>query len=142
MGTQHPKLRIGRAGTDRSDFQEPIPDRICLANSVDSQRAEDRTHPSGLSCSKILSATYCYTFFEITDGDVLAFFEHTSLVHPKRFTARCGPHHYVALEGEGDAMVRQLKGKLDAAGVANVLVDHGVSLSLEIGVTKRLTDRK
>jgi hypothetical protein len=36
----------------------------------------------------------------------------------------------IALEVEGDAMVRQYKRKLDAAGVANVLMDHGVSLSL------------
>lgn len=73
---------------------------------------------------------YCHTFYEIADGDALAFFEHTSLSHPKRFTARSGSHHHVALEVEGDAMVRELKCKLDAAGVANVLVDHGVYLSL------------
>jgi catechol 2,3-dioxygenase-like lactoylglutathione lyase family enzyme len=33
---------------------------------------------------------YCHTFFEISDGIVLAFFEHTSLFHPKAFTARSG----------------------------------------------------
>jgi glyoxylase I family protein len=73
---------------------------------------------------------YCHTFFEIADGNVLAFFEHTSLFHPKDFTARSGSHRSVALEVEGDAMVRQFKRKLDAALVANVLMDHGVSLSL------------
>ncbi len=73
---------------------------------------------------------YCHTFYEIADGTVLAFFEHTSLFHPKDFTARSGSHRSVALEVEGDAMVRQLKRKLDAAGVTNVLMDHGVSLSL------------
>jgi glyoxylase I family protein len=73
---------------------------------------------------------YCYTFFEIADGNVLAFFEHTSLFHPKSFTARSRSHRSVALEVEGDAMVRQFKRKLDAAGVTNVLMDHGVSLSL------------
>jgi glyoxylase I family protein len=73
---------------------------------------------------------YCHTFFEIADGSVLAFFEHTSLFHPKGFTARSGFHRNVALEVEGDAMVRQFKRKLDAAGVTNVLMDHGVSLSL------------
>jgi glyoxylase I family protein len=73
---------------------------------------------------------YCHTFFEIADGSVLAFFEHTSLFHPKDFTARSGFHRNVALEVEGDAMVRQFKCKLDAAGVTNVLMDHGVSLSL------------
>jgi|ERR1700730_9286557 len=73
---------------------------------------------------------YCHTFFEIADGDALTFFEHTSLSHPKRFTARSGSHYHVALEVEGDAMVRELKCKLDAAGVANVLMDHGVFLSL------------
>jgi glyoxylase I family protein len=73
---------------------------------------------------------YCHTFFETADGNTLAFFEHTSLFHPKRFTARCGSNHHFALEVEGDARVRQLKCKLDAAGVANVLMDHGVFLSL------------
>jgi glyoxylase I family protein len=73
---------------------------------------------------------YCHTFFEISDGIVLAFFEHTSLFHPKAFTARSGFRRNVALEVEGDAMVRQFKRKLDAAGVTNVLLDHGASLSL------------
>ena len=73
---------------------------------------------------------YCHTFFEIADGSVLAFFEHTSLFHPKDFTARSGFHRNVALEVQGDAMVRQFKRKLDAAGVTNVLMDHRESLSL------------
>jgi len=73
---------------------------------------------------------YCHTFFEMADGNALAFFEHTSLFHPKQFTARSGFHRHVALEVDGDAMVRQFKCKLDAAGVANVLMDHGVFLSL------------
>src|SRR6202166_2640027 len=67
---------------------------------------------------------YCHAFFEIADGSVLAFFERTSLFHPKDFTARSGFHRNVALEVEGDAMVRQFKCKLDAAGVTNVLIDH------------------
>src|SRR6202040_4304779 len=41
---------------------------------------------------------YCHTFFEIADGSVLAFFEHTSLFHPKGFTARSGFHRHVTLE--------------------------------------------
>jgi len=75
---------------------------------------------------------YCHTFFEIADGYVLAFFEHTSLVHPKRFTARSGLHRHVALEVEGNATVRKFKRKLDAANVANVLIDHGAFLSLRV----------
>jgi glyoxylase I family protein len=73
---------------------------------------------------------YCHTFFEIADGNVLAFFEHTSLFHPKDFTARSGFHRHVTLEVEGNATVRRFKRKLDAAGVANVLMDHGAFLSL------------
>jgi glyoxylase I family protein len=72
----------------------------------------------------------CHTFFEITDGTVLEFFEHTSLFHPKEFTARSCLHRNVALEVEGDAIVRQFKRKLDAAGVTNMLTDHARSLSL------------
>jgi glyoxylase I family protein len=73
---------------------------------------------------------YCHTFFEVADGNLLAFFEHTSLFHPKEFTARSGFHRHVALEVEGNATVRRFKRKLDAAGVANVLMDHRASLSL------------
>jgi hypothetical protein len=61
---------------------------------------------------------------------VLAFFEHTSLFHPKDFTARSGFHRNVALEVEGNAIVRQFKRRLDAAAVTNVLMDRGVSHSL------------
>jgi catechol 2,3-dioxygenase-like lactoylglutathione lyase family enzyme len=75
---------------------------------------------------------YCHTFFEIADGYVLAFFEHTSLAHPKKFTARSGSHRHVALEVEGNAAVRKFKRKLDAAGVANELMDHGAFLSLRV----------
>jgi len=73
---------------------------------------------------------YCHTFFQIADGNVLAFIEHTSLFHPKDFTARSGILRHVVLEVDGNAAVRQFKRKLDAACVANELMDHGVSLSL------------
>jgi len=49
---------------------------------------------------------------------------------PKHFTARSGFHRRVVLEVEGDAVVRQFKCKLDAAGETNVLTHHGESLSL------------
>jgi hypothetical protein len=55
---------------------------------------------------------------------------HTSLFHPKHFAARSGFHRHVVLGVDGDAVVRQFKCKLDSAGVANVLMDHRVSLSL------------
>ena len=73
---------------------------------------------------------YCYTFFEIGDGDTLAFFEHMSLVHPKYFNARSASHRHVAFEVEGDTTVQQFKRKLEAAGDANTLKYLGTSLSL------------
>jgi len=73
---------------------------------------------------------YCYTFFEIGDGNTLAFFEHMSLVHPKYFNAQSPCHRHVAFEVQGEATVKQLKRKLDAAGIANTLKNLGSSLSL------------
>jgi glyoxylase I family protein len=73
---------------------------------------------------------YCHTFFETADGNTLAFFEHTSLVHPKYFNARSACHRHVALEVEGDATVQRFKRRLDAAGIANTLTIPGSSLSL------------
>ena len=72
----------------------------------------------------------CYTFFGIGDGDTLAFFEQMSLAHPKHFNARSAGHRHVGFEVQGDATVRQLKQKLDAAGVACTLKNLGASLSL------------
>ena len=73
---------------------------------------------------------YCQTFFEIGDGNTLAFFEHMSLVHPKHFNARSACQRHVAFEVEEDATVQQLKRKLDAAGVVNTLTNLGTSPSL------------
>jgi glyoxylase I family protein len=82
---------------------------------------------------------YCHTFFEIADGSVLAFFEHTSLFHPKDYTVRSGFHRNVALEVAGESMVRQFKGKLDAAGVTNVLTEDEASCSLRFNDPNGLT---
>jgi glyoxylase I family protein len=73
---------------------------------------------------------YCHTFFEMADGNALAFFEHTSLFKPDDFAARSGFHHHVALEVEDDEAVMQFKAKLDAAGITNMYMDHGVFHSL------------
>jgi glyoxylase I family protein len=73
---------------------------------------------------------YCYTFFEIGDGNTLAFFEHMSLVHPKYFNERSACHRHVVFEVEGDTTVQRFKHKLDAAGVANTLKNLAMSLSL------------
>jgi glyoxylase I family protein len=84
-------------------------------------------------------ALYCQMFFEIAEGNVLAFFERTSLFHPKEATARSGLHRCVALDVQGNATVRQFKCKLDAAGVANVLTDHRGSLCLRFNDPNGLT---
>ncbi len=73
---------------------------------------------------------HCYTFFEIGDGNTLAFFEHMSLVHPKYFNARSPCHRHVAFEVQGDATVQHFKRKLDADGIANTLKNLRTSLSL------------
>jgi glyoxylase I family protein len=73
---------------------------------------------------------YCHTYFEMGDGHVLAFFEHTTLFNPKDFTARCGSGCHVALNVGKEEMVRQFKCRLDAADIANRLLDDGVSVSL------------
>src|SRR3984957_8213880 len=65
----------------------------------------------------------CRTVFEIADGDTLEFFEHTWLAHPKYFNAKSDCHRRIAFEVEGDATVRQFKRNLDAAGVANILMN-------------------
>jgi glyoxylase I family protein len=73
---------------------------------------------------------YCYTYFEIGDGDTLAFFEQMTLVHPRYFNARSAGHRHVTFEVEGDTTLQQFKRMLDAAGVANTLDNFGTSLSL------------
>jgi glyoxylase I family protein len=76
----------------------------------------------------LVTEDYCHTFFEIGDGNTLAFFEHMSLVHPKHFNARSTYQHHVAFKVDEDSTVRQFKRKLDAAGVANTLTNPGTSV--------------
>src|SRR5258706_786998 len=52
---------------------------------------------------------YCYTFFEIGDGNTLAFFEHMSLVHPKYFNARSPCHRHVAFEVQSEEHTSELQ---------------------------------
>jgi glyoxylase I family protein len=73
---------------------------------------------------------YCHTFFEMADGNSLAFFEHTSAFKPDDFTPRSGFHHHVALEVDGDKAIMGFKARLDAAGVSNMYMDHEVFHSL------------
>ena len=82
---------------------------------------------------------YFYTFFEIGDGDTLAFFEDMSLVHPRCFNSRNARHRHIAFEVEGDATVLHLERRLDAAGVANTLARLGTSLSLRVSDPNGLT---
>jgi glyoxylase I family protein len=99
-------------------FYEDILEMPLIATVV----IEDPLHTDG--------SGFCHTFFEIGDGDTLAFFERMSLVHPKHFNTRSASHRHVAFEVEGDVTVQQFKRKLDAAGVANTLKNLGTSLSL------------
>ena len=108
-------------------FYEDILGMPLVATAV----LEDPLRKEGALC--------CQTFFEIAEGHVLAFFEQTSLFHPKEFTARSGLHRRVVLDVEGNATVRQFKRKLDAAGVANVLTDHRGSLCLRFNDPNGLT---
>jgi len=73
---------------------------------------------------------YCHIFFEMSDGNALAFFEHSSLFTPGDFLPRSGFHHHVALEVDCDDAVMRFKRRLDEAGINNMYMDHEVFHSL------------
>jgi glyoxylase I family protein len=69
--------------------------------------------------------TYCHFFFEMADGNFIAFFDHTGMFEEKDFEPKSGFHHHVAFEVSSDEMVQNYRRKLEAAGVPTNYIDHG-----------------
>ncbi len=73
---------------------------------------------------------YCHFFFELGDGNCLAFFDHTDLFEEKDFAPKSGFHQHIAMSVESDAIIQSYRERLEAAGVATKYIDHGLYHSL------------
>jgi catechol 2,3-dioxygenase-like lactoylglutathione lyase family enzyme len=74
---------------------------------------------------------YCHTFFALSDGSALAFFQFADPVDAEEMRSRSGTLDHIALnitpEGQDE-----LIGRLDAAGRPYRLIDHGYCRSLYV----------
>jgi len=73
---------------------------------------------------------YCHFFFEMADGNHLAFFDHVDQFKPEDFQPKSGFHHHVAIEVSSDETVQMFRTRLSAAGIPNNYIDHGPYHSL------------
>lgn len=75
-------------------------------------------------------AKYCHFFFEMANGDYIAFFDHIAEFKPSDFEAKSGFHLHFAFEVETDAQVQAFRSRLEDAGIETQFVDHGMYHSL------------
>lgn len=73
---------------------------------------------------------YCHLFFEMGDGNCIAFFDYPAELKERTFAPDTGFDHHVAIEVEGDEVVREYRTRLEQAGVPCMYIDHGVYHSL------------
>ncbi len=73
---------------------------------------------------------YCHFFFEMANGNFLAFFDHEKAFGPEDFKPRSGWHQHMAMEVSNDETVQAYRKKLTAAGVESKYIDHGMYHSL------------
>jgi glyoxylase I family protein len=73
---------------------------------------------------------YCHLFFEMGDGNCIAFFDCPAVFKDRTFKPETGLDHHVALEVEGDEVIEEYRLRLQEAGVQHMYLDHGVFHSL------------
>lgn len=76
--------------------------------------------------------TYCHTFFELTDGSAMAFFQFIDPDdHDEMFLDSSDSLNHVALATTADGQ-DDVRARLDAAGITHRTVDHGYCRSLYV----------
>lgn len=75
-------------------------------------------------------AQYCHFFFEMADGNYIAFFDHSDLFKPEDFSAKTGFHQHFAMEVASDETVQNYRERLTNAGIQTMFIDHGLYRSL------------
>lgn len=82
-------------------------------------------------CEENELGAYCHTFYELTDGGCLAFFQFADreLTESHARQASPSPFDHVALAATAE-LVEQVTERAEAAGVATLLIDHGYCRSL------------
>lgn len=83
--------------------------------------------------------TYCHTFFELTDGSALAFFQFIDPADEEELILDSGSSlNHVALASTADQQV-DARTALDAADIANRTIEHGYCTSLYVSDPDGLT---
>src|ERR1700730_12569998 len=67
---------------------------------------------------------YCHLFFEMGDGNCIAFFDCPAVFKKSTFKPETGLDHHVALEVEGDEVIAEYRQRLQEAGVQHMFLDH------------------
>jgi catechol 2,3-dioxygenase-like lactoylglutathione lyase family enzyme len=74
--------------------------------------------------------TFCHIFFEMGDGNCIAFFDSPEAFKGNTFSPAGPLDHHLAIEVEGDEVMAEYRQRLEGAGVDLKYIDHGVYHSL------------
>jgi glyoxylase I family protein len=73
---------------------------------------------------------FCHIFFEMGDGNCVAFFDYPAVLKNRTFKPEGPFDHHLAIEVEGDEVIEEYRRRLEEANVSSKYVDHGVFHSL------------
>jgi glyoxylase I family protein len=73
---------------------------------------------------------FCHIFFEMGDGNCIAFFDYPAVLKDRTFKPDGPFDHHLAIEVEGDEVLEEYRSRLQAANIPSQLLDHGVFHSL------------
>jgi glyoxylase I family protein len=69
-------------------------------------------------------AKYCHFFFEMANGNYMAFFDHVAEFKDSDFEEKGGFHLHFAFEVDSDERVQDYRQRLEAAGIEVQYIDH------------------
>jgi glyoxylase I family protein len=73
---------------------------------------------------------FCHIFFEMGDGNCIAFFDYPAVLKNRTFKPEGPFDHHLAIEVEGDEVIEEYRRRLKEANVSSQYIDHGVFHSL------------
>jgi glyoxylase I family protein len=73
---------------------------------------------------------FCHIFFEMGDGNCIAFFDYPAVLKDRTFKPEGPFDHHLAIEVEGDEVIEEYRSRLVAANVQCQFIDHVVFHSL------------
>jgi glyoxylase I family protein len=114
----HHAFRCRDAEETRHFYEDILKMPLVAAMVMDVNQATDTPDP------------FCHIFFEMGDGNCIAFFDYPAELKDRTFKPEGPFDHHLAIEVEGDEVIEEYRQRLQEANVPCKYIDHVVFHSL------------